>query len=143
VTALQCHSPTRILLHQGRIRAGTSARIDAGAEYTGISGNWVNSENTAPLTTRRASDILGAQVKVKCPPWRAALGLIFDAESAEMSLPSEKSLSALLDERRTFPPSEEFKKSANVVLTVSQTAPRGRNTKSGTISVSVQVIHEV
>ena len=30
-----------------------------------------------------------------------------------MSLPSEKSLSALLDERRTFPPSEEFKKRAN------------------------------
>ena len=30
-----------------------------------------------------------------------------------MSLPSEKSLSALLDERRTFPPSEEFKQSAN------------------------------
>ncbi|HVA95572.1 MAG TPA: acetate--CoA ligase [Candidatus Dormibacteraeota bacterium] len=28
-------------------------------------------------------------------------------------MPSEKSLSALLDERRTFPPSEEFKKSAN------------------------------
>ncbi|HEV7968855.1 MAG TPA: acetate--CoA ligase [Candidatus Acidoferrales bacterium] len=30
-----------------------------------------------------------------------------------MSLPSEKSLSALLDERRTFPPSEEFKEHAN------------------------------
>jgi acetyl-CoA synthetase len=30
-----------------------------------------------------------------------------------MSLPSEKSLSALLDERRTFPPSEEFKKRAS------------------------------
>src|SRR6266481_1612153 len=30
-----------------------------------------------------------------------------------MSLPNEKSLSALLDERRTFPPSEEFKKRAN------------------------------
>jgi acetyl-CoA synthetase len=30
-----------------------------------------------------------------------------------MSLPSEKSLSALLDERRTFPPSEEFKRRAN------------------------------
>ncbi len=30
-----------------------------------------------------------------------------------MSLPSEKSLSALLDERRTFPPSEEFKQRAN------------------------------
>jgi len=30
-----------------------------------------------------------------------------------MSLPSEKSLSALLDERRTFAPSEEFKQSAN------------------------------
>jgi acetyl-CoA synthetase len=29
-----------------------------------------------------------------------------------MSLPSEKSLSALLDERRTFPPSEEFKRRA-------------------------------
>ncbi len=28
-------------------------------------------------------------------------------------MPSEKSLSALLDERRTFPPSEEFKKNAN------------------------------
>jgi len=28
-------------------------------------------------------------------------------------MPSEKSLSALLDERRTFPPSEEFKRSAN------------------------------
>jgi acetyl-CoA synthetase len=68
---------------------------------------------------------------VKCPPFtenvlgepftesvlgeprRAALGLIFDTESAEMSSPSEKSLSALLDERRTFPPSEEFKKRAN------------------------------
>jgi len=31
-----------------------------------------------------------------------------------MSLPSEKSLSALLDERRTFPPSEEFKKRASL-----------------------------
>jgi acetyl-CoA synthetase len=30
-----------------------------------------------------------------------------------MSLPSEKSLDALLDERRTFPPSEEFKQRAN------------------------------
>ncbi len=30
-----------------------------------------------------------------------------------MSLPSEKSLSALLDERRIFPPSEEFKQGAN------------------------------
>jgi acetyl-CoA synthetase len=30
-----------------------------------------------------------------------------------MSLPSEKSLDALLDERRTFPPSEEFKKRAS------------------------------
>jgi acetyl-CoA synthetase len=30
-----------------------------------------------------------------------------------MSLPSERSLSALLDERRTFPPSEEFKKRAS------------------------------
>jgi acetyl-CoA synthetase len=30
-----------------------------------------------------------------------------------MSLPSEKSLSALLDERRTFPPSEEFRKNAS------------------------------
>ena len=30
-----------------------------------------------------------------------------------MSLPSEKSLSALLDERRTFPPSEKFKRQAN------------------------------
>jgi len=30
-----------------------------------------------------------------------------------MSLPSEKSLSALLDERRTFPPSEQFKKRAS------------------------------
>ena len=30
-----------------------------------------------------------------------------------MSLPSEKDLSALLDERRTFPPSEEFKRRAN------------------------------
>ncbi len=30
-----------------------------------------------------------------------------------MSLPSEKSLSALLDERRTFPPSKEFKQTAN------------------------------
>src|SRR6266850_184965 len=30
-----------------------------------------------------------------------------------MSLPSEKSLSALLDERRTFPPSEEFRRRAN------------------------------
>ena len=30
-----------------------------------------------------------------------------------MSSPSEKSLDALLDERRTFPPSEEFKKRAN------------------------------
>jgi len=30
-----------------------------------------------------------------------------------MSLPTEKSLSALLDERRTFPPSEEFKKRAS------------------------------
>src|SRR5579871_1242854 len=30
-----------------------------------------------------------------------------------MSLPSEKSLSALLDERRTFPPSEDFRKPAN------------------------------
>src|SRR6202158_4725309 len=39
--------------------------------------------------------------------------LILIAEFAEMSLPSEKSLSALLDERRTFPPSEEFKKRAN------------------------------
>ncbi len=29
-----------------------------------------------------------------------------------MSLPSEKSLDALLDERRTFPPSEEFKELA-------------------------------
>jgi acetyl-CoA synthetase len=39
--------------------------------------------------------------------------LILKAEFAEMSLPSEKSLSALLDERRTFPPSEEFKKRAS------------------------------
>src|ERR1700704_5856483 len=30
-----------------------------------------------------------------------------------MSLPSDKNLSALLDERRTFPPSEEFKQCAN------------------------------
>jgi acetyl-CoA synthetase len=30
-----------------------------------------------------------------------------------MSLPSEKNVSALLDERRTFPPSEEFKQRAN------------------------------
>jgi acetyl-CoA synthetase len=30
-----------------------------------------------------------------------------------MSLPSEKNMSALLDERRTFPPSEEFKQRAN------------------------------
>src|SRR5271169_5692104 len=30
-----------------------------------------------------------------------------------MTLPSEKSLDALLDERRTFPPSEEFKQRAN------------------------------
>jgi acetyl-CoA synthetase len=30
-----------------------------------------------------------------------------------MSLPSEKNVSALLDERRTFPPSEEFKERAN------------------------------
>jgi acetyl-CoA synthetase len=43
----------------------------------------------------------------------AASGLILKAEFAEMSLPSEKSLSALLDERRTFPPSEEFKKRAS------------------------------
>jgi acetyl-CoA synthetase len=39
--------------------------------------------------------------------------LILKAEFAEMSMPSEKSLSALLDERRTFPPSEEFKKRAS------------------------------
>jgi acetyl-CoA synthetase len=45
--------------------------------------------------------------------WEAASGLILKAEFAEMSLPSEKSLSALLDERRTFPPSEEFKKRAS------------------------------
>jgi acetyl-CoA synthetase len=38
--------------------------------------------------------------------------MILIAESAEMSLPSEKSLSALLDERRTFPPSEEFRRHA-------------------------------
>jgi acetyl-CoA synthetase len=38
--------------------------------------------------------------------------LIFIRESAEMSLPSEKSLDALLDERRTFPPSEEFRQRA-------------------------------
>jgi acetyl-CoA synthetase len=37
----------------------------------------------------------------------------FTVESAEMSLPSEQSLSALLDERRTFPPTIEFKRSAN------------------------------
>jgi len=30
-----------------------------------------------------------------------------------MSLPSDKNLSALLDERRTFPPSIEFKQRAN------------------------------
>jgi acetyl-CoA synthetase len=45
--------------------------------------------------------------------FEAASGLILKAEFAEMSLPSEKSLSALLDERRTFPPSEEFKKRAS------------------------------
>jgi acetyl-CoA synthetase len=39
--------------------------------------------------------------------------LIFIAESAEMPLPSDKNLSALLDERRTFPPSEEFRRRAN------------------------------
>jgi acetyl-CoA synthetase len=42
-----------------------------------------------------------------------ALSLILIAESAEMSMPIEKSLSALLDERRTFPPSEEFCRRAN------------------------------
>src|SRR5882672_6318373 len=68
---------------------------------------------SAPLTTFLPSDILGAQVRVKSPPRRAASDLILNAESAEMSLPSEKSLSALLDERRTFPPSEEFKKRAS------------------------------
>jgi acetyl-CoA synthetase len=39
--------------------------------------------------------------------------LILLQELIEMSSPSEKSLSALLDERRTFPPSEEFKGHAN------------------------------
>jgi acetyl-CoA synthetase len=39
--------------------------------------------------------------------------LIFNAESAEMSLQSEKSLDALLDERRTFPPSNDFHEHAN------------------------------
>jgi acetyl-CoA synthetase len=34
-------------------------------------------------------------------------------ESAEMPSPSDKNLSALLDERRIFPPSEEFKEHAN------------------------------
>jgi len=34
-------------------------------------------------------------------------------ESLEMSTPGDKNLSALLDERRTFPPSDEFKKCAN------------------------------
>jgi acetyl-CoA synthetase len=43
----------------------------------------------------------------------AAPGSILIAESAEMSSPSDKNLSALLDERRTFPPSEEFRRRAN------------------------------
>jgi acetyl-CoA synthetase len=42
----------------------------------------------------------------------AASALIFIRESAEMSLPSEKSLDALLDERRKFPPSKEFQQRA-------------------------------
>jgi acetyl-CoA synthetase len=43
----------------------------------------------------------------------AASILILNRESAEMSLPSDKNLSALLDERRTFPPSEVFRQRAN------------------------------
>jgi len=42
----------------------------------------------------------------------AASALIVIRESAEMSLPSDKNLSALLDERRTFPPSKEFQQRA-------------------------------
>jgi hypothetical protein len=73
--------------------------IEDDAEYTGIFAYWTGSDAIAPLTTYRASDILGAQVRVKSPPFteyvlgesftvnvpveprRAASGLIFYAES--------------------------------------------------------------
>ena len=91
-------------------------------KYTGIPGNWSGSGAIAPLTTHPASDILGAQVRVKSPlftstfrePRRAASGLIFHAEFCRNVIAQRKKpRSALLDERRTFPPSEEFKRRAN------------------------------